>query len=142
PGGDALRHDRAARIAADVDHLRAGIRLLVVVRQCYRIELAHRVVAAQDAAWILPRDGGARLDLRPGNARIGAAAVATLGDEIVDAALALLVARIPVLHRRILDARAVERDQLDDRRVELILVAHRRGAAFEIADGCAFVGDD
>ena len=37
---------------------------------------------------------------------------------------------------------SVERDQLDDRGVQLVLVALRRRAAFEIADGRAFVADD
>ncbi len=52
------------------------------------------------------------------------------------------VARIPVLHGRILDLGVVERDQLDHGGVELVLVAHRRGAAFEIAHVGALVGDD
>jgi hypothetical protein len=55
-----------------------------------------------------------------------AAAVAALGDEIVDAALALGVARIPVLHRRILDLGVVERDQLDHRGMQ---AGSRRAAA-------------
>ena len=49
---------------------------------------------------------------------------------------------IPVLHRRVLDLGVVERDQLDHGGVELVLVAHRRGAAFEVADVGALVGDD
>ena len=52
------------------------------------------------------------------------------------------VARIPVLDRRILDLGIVEGDQLDHGRVELVLVAPRRGAAFEIAHIGALVGDD
>ena len=36
----------------------------------------------------------------------------------------------------------VERDQLDDRRVQLVLIAHRRRAAFEVAHVRAFLGDD
>ncbi len=72
----------------------------------------------------------------------GAAAVAALGDEIVDAALALGVAGVPVLHRRIFDLGVVERDQLDHRGVKLVLVALGRRAAFEIADVGALVGDD
>ena len=71
-----------------------------------------------------------------------AAAVAPLGDEIVDAALAVLVARVPVLHGRVLDLGVVERDQLDHGGVQLVLVAHRRGAAFEVAHIGALVGDD
>ena len=107
-----------------------------------RVELAARIVAAQDAARIFPGDGRAGFDLGPGNLGVLAAAVAALGDEVVDAALAFGVARIPVLHGRILDLGVVERDQLDHRGVQLVLVAHRRGAAFEIAHIGALVGDD
>ena len=71
-----------------------------------------------------------------------AAAIAALGDEIIDAALAFGIARIPVLHRRIFDLGVVERDQLDDRGMKLVLVALRRRAAFEIGDIGALVGDD
>ena len=71
-----------------------------------------------------------------------AAAVAALGHEIIDAALAFGVARIPVLHGRVFDLGIVERDQLDHRRVQLVLVALRRRAAFEIGDVGALVGDD
>ena len=69
-------------------------------------------------------------------------ALAALGDEVVDAALAFLVARIPVLDRRVLDRGVVERDQLDDRGVQLVLVAHRRRAALEVAHVRALLGDD
>ena len=71
-----------------------------------------------------------------------AGAHAALGDEVVDAALAFLVARVPVLDRRVLDRRVVERDELDHRRVQLVLVAHRRRAPFQVADVRALVGDD
>ena len=52
------------------------------------------------------------------------------------------VARIPVLHRRVLDLGIVERDELDHRRVELVLVALRRRAALEVGHVGALVGDD
>src|SRR5690606_7127364 len=65
PRGDALGYDRAAGVAADVDHFRARIGLLIVVRDSDRVELADRVLAPQDAARVFPRDRGAGLDLRP-----------------------------------------------------------------------------
>ena len=71
-----------------------------------------------------------------------AAARAALGDEVVDAAFAVLVARVPVLDGRVLDGRLFERDQFDHRRVQLVLVAHRRRAAFEVADEGPILGDD
>ena len=52
------------------------------------------------------------------------------------------VARIPVLDGRVLDLGVVERDQLDHGGMQLVLVAHRRGAAFEVAHVGALVGDD
>ena len=141
-GRDALGDDPARRVLAEMDHLGAAIDLLVTVRDRDRIELAARIVAAQDAARIFPGDRRPGLDLGPGDLRIVAAAVATLGDEIVDAADALGIAGVPVLHRRIFDLGVVERDQFDHGGMQLVLVALRRGAAFEIADVSALVGDD
>ena len=138
---DALGDDGAARVLAEVQHLGAGVGLLLVVDHRDRVELADRVVALQDAARILPGDRRARLDLRPGDLRV-LHRLAALGDEVEDAALAVLVAGVPVLDGRVLDGRAVQGDQLDDRGVQLVLVAHRRGAAFEVADVGALVGDD
>ena len=71
-----------------------------------------------------------------------ATAVAALGDEVIDAALPLLVARIPVLDGRVFDLGILQRDQLDHRRMELVLVAHRCRAAFEIGYVGAAIGDD
>src|SRR5688500_5733924 len=68
-GGDPLRDDRAPGVLPDVDHLGAGVGLLPVVGRRHRVELADRAVPLQDAARILPRDRGARLDLRPGDLR-------------------------------------------------------------------------
>ena len=93
-------------------------------------------------AGIFPRDCGPGLDLGPGNLRIVAAAIATLGDEIVDAAQPFRIAGIPVLHRRIFDLGVIQRDQFDHRGVKLVFIALRRGAAFEVADVGALVGDD
>src|SRR3546814_8026616 len=91
---------------------------------------------------ILPGDRRAGLHLGPGDLRVAPAAGAALGDEVVDAALAVLVAGVPVLHRRVLDLGVVQRDQLDHRRVELVLVALRRGAALEVGNVGALIGDD
>src|ERR1700712_486371 len=95
-GGDALGDDPARGVLAEMNHLGAGIDLLVTVRNRDRVKLAARIVAAQDATRIFPGDRRAGLDLGPGNLRIVAAAVAALGDEIVDAALAFGIAGIPV----------------------------------------------
>src|SRR5690606_28653557 len=142
PRRDALRHDGAAGVAAAVDHLGAGVGLLPVVGQRHRAELADGVVALENHARALPGDGRAGLPLGPGNLGVLAAAGAPLGDDVVDAALAVLVARVPVLHRRVLDLRVLHGAQLDPGRVQLVLVAHGRRAALEVADVAALVGDD
>src|SRR5581483_6580028 len=100
-GGDSLRDDAARRVLAEMDHLGAAIDLLEAIRDRDRVELAAGVIAAQDAARVFPGDRRTGFDLGPGDLRVGAAAVATLGDEIVDAALAFRIAGIPVLYRRI-----------------------------------------
>ena len=106
--GNAFRHDRAARVLPDVDHLGAGVGLLVVVRQRHGIELADGVIALQNAAWILPGDRRTGFHLRPRNLGIVAQTLPALGDEIINATFALLVPRVPVLHRGILDLRIVQ----------------------------------
>src|SRR5690606_37907444 len=55
-GGDSLGHDVRLRVATDVNHLGARVRLLLVVRYGHGVELAYRVVTLQDHAGILPRD--------------------------------------------------------------------------------------
>ncbi len=142
PGGDALGDDRRLGVLADVDHLGAGVGLLVVVGHGHRVELADRVVSLQDAARILPGDRRSGLDLSPGDLRVLPQALTAFGHEVVDAALAVLVSGIPVLHRRVLDLGVVERDELDHRGVELVLVADRGSATFKIRDVGALVGDD
>src|SRR4029077_941750 len=108
---DALGDDAAGGVLAEVQHLGAAVDLLVSVRDRDRVELAARIVAAQDAARIFPGDGRAGLELRPGDLGVCAAAIAALGDKVVDAALPVRVARIPVLDGRILDLGIVQRDQ-------------------------------
>jgi hypothetical protein len=140
-GADAFGDDRAAGVLADVDHLRAGVGLLHVVGQRDGIEFADAVVALQDDAGIFPGDGGAGLDLGPGNFGV-LSAFAALGHEIVNAAFAFFVAGIPVLDGGVFDLGAFHRNEFDDGSVELVFIAHWRGATFEVADVAAFVGDD
>src|SRR5262245_15555116 len=142
PGRDSLRQDGAAGVAADVDHLGAGVGLLIVVRQRHGVELADRVVPLQDAGRVLPGDGRACLHLRPGDLRARPLTLAALGDEVVDAAPAFLVAGVPVLHRGVLDGRVFERHQLDHRGVQLVAIALGSGAPLEVRHVRPGVGDD
>src|SRR5690606_25290836 len=129
-------------VLADVDHLGAGVGLLPVVGQGNRVELAYGVVSAENAAGVLPGDGGAGLDLGPGNPGAWTPALTTLGDEVVDAADTVLITRVPVLDGGIFDVGIVQRDELDDRRVELVLVPHRSCAALEVAHVGTFLRND
>src|SRR5207302_5210764 len=70
------------------------IDLLAAVGDRDRVELAARMIAAQDAARIFPGDRRAGLDLGPGDLGMATAAVAALGDEVEDAAAPFRVARI------------------------------------------------
>src|SRR3546814_11859698 len=81
-----------------------------------RIEFADRGIAAQDAARIFPGHRRAGLDLRPRALARHTTTIAAFGDEVVDAADAVLVARIPILYGRLLDLGAILRDQFDDGR--------------------------
>src|SRR5690606_39422401 len=114
------------------NHLRAGIGLLAVVGDGDRVELALAALAPQDAGRILPGDRRTGLDLGPHHLRPGTAAVRALGNEVVDAAPAFLVAREPVLDRRVFHLRFIERDDLDYRRVVLLVVKLQRFAAPEL----------
>src|SRR5262249_11990388 len=107
-GGDPFRDDAARRVLSEMQHLGARIDLLIAVGDGDRVELATRIVAAQDAARILPGDGRTGLQLGPADLGVFAATVAALGDEVVDAAAPFRVAGIPVLDGRVLDLGVVE----------------------------------
>src|SRR5690242_17371448 len=92
PGGDTFGDDAAAGVAADVVHLGAGVGDLLIAGHRNRIEFACGVIALQDDAGVFPGDGGAGLDLCPGDLGVVAFADAAFGDEVVDAALPVLVA--------------------------------------------------
>ena len=127
-GGDTLGDDGAAGVASEMDHLRAGVRLLVVVGHSDRVKFSHRVVTPQDAAGILPRDSRSCLNLCPRYLATIATAQSALGNEVVDTASPVLVAWVPVLDCRVLDLSVGLSDDLDDRSVKLVLVTHRSRA--------------
>src|SRR5437016_2847885 len=141
-GRDALGEDRAPGVLSEVDHLGPGVGLLVAIGQRHRVEFPDGLVTLQDHARVLPGDGGAGFHLGPGDPRAGSCALAPLGDEVEDAALALVVTRIPILDRGVLDARVIQRDALHHGRVQLVLVPHGCRATFQVADVATFIRDD
>ena len=56
-GRNTFRHDRTFRILTQVDHLRSGICLLVIVGYSNRIELTDRIIAGQDTTRVFPGNG-------------------------------------------------------------------------------------
>ena len=74
--------------------------------------------------------------------RAVAPAVAALGDEVVDAAHAVFISGIPVLHRGILDFRVFHGDEFHYGGMQLVFIPHGGGAAFQVADETALVRDD
>ena len=80
--------------------------------------------------------------MRPHHLRSVAPAVGAFGDEVIDATLAVFVARIPVLDGGVFDLCILQQDQLNNSGVQLVVVTLRCGATFEVADIRSFVGDD
>ena len=115
-----------------MNHLGAGVGLLVVARDGHGIEFAGSAAACKDAGGVFPGDGRAGLDLCPGEFGIVSAAEAALGDEVVDASTSMLVAGVPVLYGGIFYLGAVFDDDFDDGGVELVFVAHGCGASLEV----------
>ena len=132
---DALAHDRGAGARAHVHHLRTGISLLVVVGEGHGIELADRISPLQHTAGVFPGDRRTCFYLGPTDLAAIAAAVAPLSHKVVDPADAMLIPGIPVLHGGILDRGVIEDHQLNDGRVQLVGIKHRRRATLQITHG-------
>ena len=122
-----------------MDHLGAGIGLLMPAGERHRVKLADGVIPAQDAARVFPGNGRAGFRLGPGHLAVFAFAQRALGDKVQDAA-GIAVAREPVLHRGVFHLSVFVDDDLHHRRVQLIAVAYRGGTALNIADVAAFIG--
>src|SRR5699024_10165699 len=99
-----------------------------------RVKLPYAILAAQYAGRVLPGDRGPRLDLGPGHLGTIAAAIGTLGDEVVDSAPALLIAVIPVLYRGVLDVGVLECVEFVDRCLLLVFIALWSRAHFQVRD--------
>ena len=131
-GRDALRDDGTLGVLTNMYHLGTCIGLLIVVGNSYRVELGLRVIAAQNARWVLPGDGTTRFNLRPRQLRVNATQIATLGYQVQHTALTVLVARIPVLNGRVFHLGTVHHDNLNDGGMQLVLVAHRGCTSLQI----------
>ena len=140
-GRDTLGYDRTFRILTQMNHLRTRIRLLVVVRHRHTVEFSRRVISRQNTGRVFPRNSRTGFDLRPRQPGVFAANSA-FGHEIIDASLALLVARIPVLDGGILHLGILLDDDFDHGGMQLVLVPAGRRTPLQIADISSFVGHD
>ena len=86
-----LRDNRTLCILSDVDHFRAGIRLLPVVGNRHRVEFTTRILPLKNATGIFPRDRRTGFDLCPCNAGVLPFASPPLGHKIENTALSILV---------------------------------------------------
>ncbi len=140
--GDTLRNDSTLGILTHVNHLGTRISLLIVVGYGNAVELSHRVIATQDARRILPSDSRTCLHLCPTQLRVDTTQVASLGHKIEDATLSVLITRIPVLHGRVFYLGIVLDDNLDDSRMELVLITHWCGTSLQVRYVCIIIGDN
>ena len=131
-GRDTLTYNRTAGILAQVNHLRTGIRLLVVVCHSYGIEFGCRVVTCQDAGRIFPGNCRTGFHLCPGQFAVYPFAVATFRHEVIYTALALGITRIPVLDSAVFHFGAVVHDNLHNSGMQLVFITHRCRTTFQV----------
>ena len=132
--GDRLAQDGARRVRRAVHHLGAGVLVLALAGEGDGQRLATGVLAHEVDGRVLHRDLGADVAVDPlhrGALFTGGA----FGDEVVD------VVR-PVLDGRVPHAGVLLDDDLHDRGVQRVAGVDRRGAALDVVNVGALVGDD
>ncbi len=125
-----------------MDHLGACIGLLRIIGDGDGVEFPLTVITTQNAGGIFPCDGGACFHLGPHHLRAIPTTISAFSHEIVDPTLAVFIARIPVLNRGIFDLGVIMRDQFHHCGVQLVGVAHWRGASFKVRHIGVFICDD
>ena len=141
-GRYALGHDAAPGAPAQVNHLGAGIGLLMVVGDGHRIKLRGGKIPFQDGGWVFPGNGAAGFHLGPAKVAAAPLADAALGHEVQDTALAIRISGIPVLDGGVLDIGILFHDDFHHGGVQLLFVPHGGGAAFHVTHVGAFIGHD
>ena len=131
-GRDTLGDDSRLGVLAHVNHLRTSVCLLIVVGYGNRVELSLRAVATQDTWRIFPCDGRASLHLSPWEFRVYTAQVTAFGHKVEHTALAVLVARIPVLHSWVFYLRIFVYHNFNYGSMQLVFIAHGSCATFQI----------
>ena len=125
-----------------MNHLGAGVGLLVVVGNSHAVELGLRVVATQHTRRVFPCDGRPCFHLGPRQLCPFSAQVAALGHQVEHTTPTLFVARVPVLHGGVFHFGTVVHDNLHDGGMQLVFVAHGSRAPLQVGDIAVVVGND
>ena len=131
---DGLGGDQAGGVRRGVDHLAAGVLVLIVAREGDREHLAVGALAQQVDGRVLHGQVRAKVAVHPLHHRV-LVGDGALGDEVVD-----VVA--PVLDGRVANPRALLDDDLDHRAVQAGGAVGGRRAALHVVQAGALVGDD
>ena len=131
-GGDTLADDSAAGILSEMNHLCTGICLLVIIGYRHAVKLCRGVIARKDTGRIFPGNGRTGFHLRPGQFAIYPFAVSAFRYEIIHAAFAFGITRIPVLDSAVLHFRTVVHHNLHNGGMQLVFVTHRRRTSLQV----------
>jgi hypothetical protein len=104
----------------------------MIIGYSHRIKLGTTAVTLENTGGIFPRDGRTSLHLSPGEFTTVASEQAALGHEVIYSTLALTVTGIPILHGGVLDLCILADHYLHYGCMQLILIAHRSRATFQI----------
>ena len=140
--GDTLRDYRRTGVLPYVYHLCSRVSLLIVIGDSNAVELCLRIVTTEYTRRVFPCYGRACLYLCPRQLRTFTAEVSALRHKVQHTTFAVLVARIPVLYRRVLHLSTVIDYYLHNGGVQLVLVAHRSGTALKVRYVGIVVGND
>jgi len=94
-------------------HLSPRIRLLIIIRQSYRIKLTNTLISLQNHARILPSNRGPSFHLGPRYLGLLTSTQSSLGRKIINPTFPILITRVSILHRRILNLRPLSAVQLN-----------------------------
>ena len=133
-GRNTFADNRTASILTQMNHLRARIRLLVVIRHRHTIEFSRRVISRQNTGRVFPRNSRTCLHLCPGEFTVRTFAVTTFRNEVIDTAFAFGITRIPVLYGTVLHFRTLMYHNFHDSGMQLVLIAHRSRTTFQIGN--------
>ena len=131
-----------AGIFTDMHHFGTGISLLMVIGNSYRIKFSRGIIAQQDAGWIFPGNGRAGFNLGPRKFRVFPFANSPFGHKVINTALSLFIAGIPVLNRRIFHFSIFHHHNFHNGCMQLVFITHGCCTTFQIGNVAVLIGHD